>query len=160
MKIPAPLDVLAHMNEVIALMDKDDPAYAAAVQARRDYVEAIRRACRPSNAGRARGHAVSAVDGTDTEARAAAMEDAATRLAGLLGRLAAEENCALDSRAVFLALSRTAEQVRLAAGHLRQQDWLSFADEDEPDLAARWSKTLGALDKASRLFEEIADGWI
>jgi len=47
MKIPAPLDVLVHMNEVIALMDKDDPAYAAAVQARRDYVEAIRRACRP-----------------------------------------------------------------------------------------------------------------
>jgi len=100
------------------------------------------------------------VRGYDVEVQADAMEEAATQMAGLLASFASERNRLMDARAVFLAMARTAEQMRLAAGYLRQQDWLSFADEKEPETAVEWSLTLANLGNASRLFEEIANGWI
>ena len=100
------------------------------------------------------------VRGTDIAASADAMEDATVQMAELLAGFAATPRRSLDARAVFLAMARTAEQMRLAAGYLRQQDWLSFADEEEPEVAVEWSLTLANLGNASRLFEEIANGWI
>jgi hypothetical protein len=108
----------------------------------------------------AQSTAPSTVRGDDIEASADPMEDAAARLAELLASFAAGPRPSLDARAVFLGMGRTAEAMRLAAGHLRQQDWLSFADEDESDMAARWSSALAALAETSGLFEEIANGWI
>jgi hypothetical protein len=101
-----------------------------------------------------------AVQPGDIEAQGDAMEDAAALVVDLLTSLAGEPDPSLDARAVFLAMARTAARIQRAAESLRQQDWLSFADDEEPDMAARWSRTLAGLDEASRLFEEIAGGWI
>ena len=90
------------------------------------------------------------------EDHADAMEDAARSLAETL-RTGPRS---LDSRAVFLGMSRTAGSVHMAALYLRSQGWLPLDATEEPEMTQQWERALAALSEASRLFEEIANGWI